>query len=176
MTNAVPRTPSHDTRGLIPFCSCGLSLAAKVSRPRRPPSVSRVREEGAGGGFECVAVAGRLSGAGVGSDATGVHHGDRSSIPRKERRRVGGNSRRRSPRGLGSRAGPVTPSPPRSYAAAVKEMSLGRTRPALSRTFWPVDLIPSNARQEDEPAICLSQSVQYQRDKPNVKAKQSQGA
>jgi hypothetical protein len=34
-------------------------------------------------------------------------------------------------------------------------MSLRETTPALIRTFWPVCLIPSNARQEGEPAICL---------------------
>jgi hypothetical protein len=37
-------------------------------------------------------------------------------------------------------------------------------------TFWPVCLIPSNARQEGEPAVCLSQSVQHRRDKPKVEA------
>jgi hypothetical protein len=57
------------------------------------------------------------------------------------------------------------------YAAAVNEMSLGGTRPALNRTFWAVYLIPSNARQKGEPAICLPQNVQYRRDKPKVKAK-----
>src|ERR1700730_4092206 len=31
-------------------------------------------------------------------------------------------------------------------------MSLRETTPALIRTFWPVCLIPSNARQEGEPA------------------------
>lgn len=54
----------------------------------------------------------------------------------------------------------------------VNEMSLvGGSRPALNRTFWAVYLIPSNARQEGEPAICLPQNVQYRRDKPKVKAK-----
>ena len=48
---------------------------------------------------------------------------------------------------------------------------LEETGPALGRTFRPMYLIPSNARQEGEPAICLSQSVQYRRDKPKVQAK-----
>jgi hypothetical protein len=60
----------------------------------------------------------------------------------KERRRVGGNSRRRSPRGLGPTAS--TPSPVRSYAAAVKEMSAADARPlsaiagsaSLLRDLW----------------------------------------
>jgi hypothetical protein len=60
--------------------------------------------------------------------------------------------------------------------AGVNEMSLRGTTPALSRTFWPVYLIPPNARQEGEPVICLSQCIQYRRDKPKVQAKQSQGA
>ena len=56
----------------------------------------------------------------------------------------------------------------------VNELSLGGTGSALSRTFWPVCLIPSNTRQEGQPAICLSQSVQHRRDKPKVEAKESQ--
>ena len=52
----------------------------------------------------------------------------------KERRRVGGNSRRRSPRRAWPRAGPVTPSPLRSYAPAVKEMSPADDAPVLSRS------------------------------------------
>ena len=54
--------------------------------------------------------------------------------PGKERRRVGGNSRRRSPRRAWPRAGPVIPSPLRSYAAAVKEMSAADDAPVLSRS------------------------------------------
>ena len=53
----------------------------------------------------------------------------------------------------------------------VNEVSLGGIGSALSRTFWSVCLIPSNARQEGEPTICLPQSVQYRRDKPKVQAK-----
>src|ERR1700720_85652 len=56
------------------------------------------------------------------------------------------------------------------------DMSLRETPPALIRTFWPVCLIPSNARQEGEPAICFPQSVQHRRDKPKVQAKERQGA
>jgi hypothetical protein len=92
----------------------------------------------------------------------------------KERRRVGGHSRRRSPLGL------VRPDRDRqarrSYARAGHEVSLGGIGSALSRIFWPACLIPSNARQEGEPAVCLSQSVQHRRDKPKVQAKKSQGA
>ena len=54
-----------------------------------------------------------------------------------------------------------------TYAAVVNKTSLRGAR----RTFRPVCLIPSNARQEGQPAICLSQSVQYRRNKPKVQAK-----
>jgi hypothetical protein len=57
------------------------------------------------------------------------------------------------------------------YAAAVNEVSLGKIGPSFTRIFWPVYLIPPNARQEGEPVICLSQSIQYRRDKPKVQAK-----
>ena len=55
-------------------------------------------------------------------------------------------------------------------------MSFGKIGPSFTRIFWPVYLIPPNARQEGEPVICLSQCIQYRRDKPKVQAKQSQGA
>ena len=87
-----------------------------------------MREE-ADGGFELVAPAGCLSRAGVVSDATGAHLRDRSSVPRNERRRIGGNFRRRSPGRAWPRAGPVTPSPLRSYAPAAKEMSARMSAP-----------------------------------------------
>jgi hypothetical protein len=50
------------------------------------------------------------------------------------RRRVERHSRRRSPRRAWPRAGPVTPSPLRSYAPAVKEMSAADDAPVLSRS------------------------------------------
>jgi hypothetical protein len=55
----------------------------------------------------------------------------------------------------------------RCYAATVNEM----LPLALIPTFWPVYLIPPNARQEGEPVICLSQSIKYRRDKPKVQTK-----
>jgi hypothetical protein len=55
-------------------------------------------------------------------------------------------------------------------------VSFGKIGPSFTRIFWPVCLIPPNARQEGEPVICLSQCIQYRRDKPKVQAKQSQGA
>jgi hypothetical protein len=59
----------------------------------------------------------------------------------------------------------------RSYAPVVNEVSLGKIGPSFARIVWPVYLIPPNARQEGEPVICLSQSIQYGRDEPKVQAK-----
>jgi hypothetical protein len=99
---------------------------------------------------------------------------DRAGAPTfgKERHRMGGSSRRRSRSAWSGRiviAKPVDPT-----REQVNEVSLGGTGSALSRTFWPVCLIPSNARQEGQPAICLSQSLQHRRDKPKVEAEESQ--
>jgi hypothetical protein len=82
---------------------------------------------------------------------------------------MGGYPRRRSPLGL---ARPDrNRQARRSYAAAVNEVSLGKIGPSFTRIFWPVYLIPPNARQEGEPVIYLSQCIQYRRDKPKVQAK-----
>lgn len=57
------------------------------------------------------------------------------------------------------------------YAPVVNDVSLGKIGPSFTRIVWPVYLIPPNARQEGEPVICLSQSIQYRRDKPKDQAK-----
>jgi hypothetical protein len=54
---------------------------------------------------------------------------------------------------------------------AVNEVSLAKIGPSFTRIFWPVYLIPPNARQEGEPVICFSHCIQYRRDKPKVQAK-----
>jgi hypothetical protein len=117
----------------------------------------RLREEVAGGGFGEVARAGRLD------QASG------SKLRRRSGAGLGDYARPRSPLGL---ARPDRDRQARrSYAAAVNEVSLGKIGPSFTRIFWPVYLIPPNARQEGEPVICLSQSIQYRRDKPKVQAK-----
>jgi hypothetical protein len=89
-----------------------------------------------------------------------------SSLPlRRERREALPNSRpqrqllRELPPGFGA------------YAAAVNEMSLGGTRPALTGDFLALRLIPSNARQEGKPAICLSQ--RFSTEETNQRLRQS---
>jgi hypothetical protein len=93
---------------LIAPMRVGLSPAAKVLDLKGP----RVREEGASGRVDRLAGSRRVGGAGGVLARPGRITGERPSIPGKERRRVGGNSRHRSPRGLWPRAGPVPPSPP----------------------------------------------------------------
>jgi hypothetical protein len=101
----------------------GLSAAAKVL-DSKGGSVPRVRKEGAGGGFGEGAGAGRVSAR---SGQRGVRFAGPVAPPfrGKERRRVGGHSRRRSPLGL------VRPDRDcqarRSYLPAVNEMSAARS-------------------------------------------------
>ena len=94
--------------------------------------MSRVREEGAGGGFERVAAAGRSSGAvrprracimGIGPAFRG-----RSGAGLGETLEADPHA------GLGPRAGRVTPSPLRSYAPAVTEMSAADDAHVLLRS------------------------------------------
>ena len=101
---------------------------AQSARPQGAAPVSRVREEGASGRFDQVAGSPGMV------PTRPAHRRRRPQHSGKERRRVGGNSRRRSPRRAWPRAGPVAPSPLRSYAPAVKEMSAADDAPVLSRS------------------------------------------
>jgi hypothetical protein len=75
----------------------GLNPRGEGSRPQRPAQVPRVRKEGAGGHFDRLAGAGLVTLSGV--EVPKVPRPD--TRPRgKERRRVGGHSRRRSRSGL----------------------------------------------------------------------------